>query len=63
LAEPPPQSWSIFFDCPACQQRSETWLSVPVYMLLTGPSLVCSHCDAIVAVTLSVAFPAPPKEG
>jgi hypothetical protein len=57
-----PRGWELIFRCPNCQEYACTRLAVPIYVLIAGPSLVCGECLAIIAVTLTIAFPPPMAE-
>jgi predicted RNA-binding Zn-ribbon protein involved in translation (DUF1610 family) len=51
------EGWEVVFSCPACREQVRIWMAVPIYHLMTGPSLTCVHCGALIAVRLEVVCP------
>lgn len=57
MAEPARDGVEIAFHCPSCHDLVRVWQSLSPYYLLTGPSLICPTCAAVLAVRLEVVMP------
>jgi hypothetical protein len=51
----------VVYCCPSCAELIRIWQAISPYYVVTGPSLICPTCGAVIAVRLEVVQPGRPR--